>query len=118
LGEFEVILPDKTEFIDNKVLRFVASSPSGETMGENFKNDLNDESVVIKVRPVKAISLLVPEPEDLFHITGRVFDRNGKPLPSNLQVLLFAHKDANSDGKDCPVFAARVTAPTFQLPVM
>lgn len=112
-GEFEVTLPDRTELM-GRALRVVVSAPSGETIADDFftYNAIND-AWRIPVRPVETIVLKpptdAPKPE-AYRVTGKVVERNGKMLPSNLQVLLLARKRgerAANDAEDRPVLVAR-----------
>ena len=113
-GKFEVYVPDPTEIASNK-LRFVVSAPSGETIGDaSLSIELVQQELRIPVSMLNPI-LLDPPKETLKHktrrVTGRLIERKGKSLPSNMQVLLFARKRGENGtktvGNSSPVFFAR-----------
>ncbi len=111
-GNFEVILPNKAELASNS-LRFRVSGPFGETIADkSFDVDRIVDPILIQIPKLAPIQQpkAVPEAKTR-RVKGRVIERNCKPLPSCLQILLFARKrDEGSKetiGDDSPVFVAR-----------
>ena len=115
-GKFTLVLPDRDE-ITSKKLNFIVSAPSGQTIAETeLVVDRIKDLVSIDVRKFGHIVLDKPDrPVERLtrRILGRVIERNGRPLPAGLQVLLFARgADRTKNGKKedelLPVFATKV----------
>src|SRR5262249_9686940 len=69
-------------------------SPSGRTIGEkDFAKTRITDSITIEVHKFEVTVLEEPEtaPSTTRKTQGRVIERNGKALPSSLQVLLMGH---------------------------
>ena len=111
-GKFEITLPSSFKLASRNI-RLVVSAPSGETLADKAFDiaSLTDcvRFPIPKVRPIPRPTD-IPEPETR-RIRGRVIERNCKPLPSCLQILLFARKlgDGNTEavGAGSPIFVAR-----------
>jgi hypothetical protein len=111
-GRFQLQLPDKEE-IASETMRFTVSAPSGQTLGDDDVNVGRIRDLVrLRVRKVTSIVVKPTTPAEptSYRVTGRVIERNGKPLPATLQVLLFARQGADRDDAEAgppPVLAAR-----------
>ena len=113
LGIFTVPLPSKAK-IAGKILRFIVSAPSGETLADKcFDIETIGDFVIIPITKVA----LIPRPDivplaETRRIKGRVIERNCRPLPSCLQVLLFAQKSGQNGTENgtshSPIFVTRV----------
>src|SRR5438445_2485210 len=116
---FEVSLPDETELATKK-LRFLVSAPSGQTIADELhvldriKAPVHISVSTAGMEPILLKAPAAPMEPSTRRITGQVIDRQGKPLPSNLQVLLFARKRGDKStkalGVGSPVLVARADA--------
>ncbi|HLO18522.1 MAG TPA: hypothetical protein VK206_27070, partial [Anaerolineales bacterium] len=111
LGIFMVMLPSKAK-LAGRIVRFMVSSPSGETLADKcFDIDTIPDFVLMPITRVASIPqpTVVPLPETR-RIKGKVIERNCRPLPSCLQILLFAHKNTQdvteAGGEPTPIFVA------------
>src|SRR5947208_14480954 len=102
LGGFEIALPDARELASNG-LRFSVSAPSGRTIAD-VSYDVNpvENVVLIPVNTQYLEPILLNRSTDLLkvpaqRIAAQVVDRQGKPLPSNLKVLLLARRRGEQD---------------------
>jgi hypothetical protein len=121
-GAFTLRLPDKGD-IGSDTLHFIVSAPSGETIADTEHSVSRLKEIVqLQVRSVKQIEVdkappaRPPETVDTTSlvraVTGRVIERNGKPLPTTMQVLLYAsHKRDRKDDKTAiPVLVSKTDA--------
>lgn len=94
-------------------------APSGEII-EDVPIKHSEDNVKILVHTIKPISLKEPENpprRDTRRVRGHIIERNGKALPANLQVLIFASKKSEKTtmtvGVDSPAILVRADKPGY-----
>jgi hypothetical protein len=111
-GHFVLSLPDRKDITSEKV-RFLAFSPLGRAIGEKelVAATLSD-STSIDVLKFGPTVLDPPEPtvSTVRRIRGRVIERNGRQLPTGLQVLLLASETADGPSTDEETFSPILVA--------
>lgn len=118
-GLFVLELPPR-KHMASKSVRFAVAAPSGQAIGQaelTLEQLDKDEGITVTVDAVDTIAvepLQHPPRPKTARVTGRVIERNGKPLPAKLQVLIFARRPADArepkDGNDAPLLVARADA--------
>lgn len=113
-GKFTLVFPDKQEIVGGVMLE--AYSAVGKLLQKHPVQRSNfDQSVTVTVPRLQRTLLDKPdapaEPPPTRRIQGRVIERNGRALPTTMQVLLLARQeDAQDDDPLEPILVSKADA--------